>query len=108
MKKELRKEKKELVKKLYSGEDLKDTSFSDYLVIGNFDISVDEEEFDRLMIEQKQRARNARKNPGAEAWEGESDPFAEVEPTDFVGYTEYEADAKIGQAGIEIRRHGDH
>ena len=35
---------KELVKKLYSGEDLKDTSFSDYLVIGNFDISVDEEE----------------------------------------------------------------
>lgn len=35
---------KELVKKLYSDEDLKDTSFSDYLVIGNFDISVDEEE----------------------------------------------------------------
>lgn len=35
---------KELVKKLYSDEDLKDTSFSDYLVIGNFDISIDEEE----------------------------------------------------------------
>ena len=35
---------KELVKKLYSDEDLKDTSFSDYLAIGNFDISVDEEE----------------------------------------------------------------
>lgn len=35
---------KELVKKLYSDEDLKDTSFSDYLVIGNFDISFDEEE----------------------------------------------------------------
>lgn len=35
---------KDLVKKLYSDGDLKDTSFSDYLVIGNFDISVDEEE----------------------------------------------------------------
>jgi hypothetical protein len=34
---------KDLIKKLYSDEDLKDTSFSEYLAIGNFDISVEEE-----------------------------------------------------------------
>lgn len=34
---------KDLIKKLYSDEDLTDTSFSEYLAIGNFDISVDEE-----------------------------------------------------------------
>jgi very-short-patch-repair endonuclease len=34
---------KDLIKKLYSDEDLTDTSFSEYLAIGNFDISVEEE-----------------------------------------------------------------
>lgn len=34
---------KDLIKKLYSDEDLTDTSFSEYLAIGNFDVSVDEE-----------------------------------------------------------------
>ena len=58
-------------------------------------IGVDEEEFNKLMKEQRERARNARKNPGAEAWEGEADPFADVQPTKFVGYTDFECDGEI-------------
>ena len=58
-------------------------------------ISIDEEEFERLMVEQKQRARNARKNPGAEAWEGDRDLFADVEPTNFVGYNDYASTSKV-------------
>ncbi|MBQ1928257.1 MAG: alanine--tRNA ligase [Clostridia bacterium] len=58
-------------------------------------ISVDEDEFDVLMKEQRDRARGARKNAGAQAWEGDADPFADVDATKFVGYTEFENDAEI-------------
>ncbi len=58
-------------------------------------IGVDEEGFDALMKAQRERARNARKNPGAEAWEGEEDPFAGLTATQFVGYTDFESDSEV-------------
>ncbi|MBQ2676765.1 MAG: alanine--tRNA ligase [Clostridia bacterium] len=58
-------------------------------------MDVDEEEFTALMKQQRERARNARKNPGAEAWEGEGNPFESVEATQFVGYDVMSADAKV-------------
>lgn len=35
-------------------------------------LTVDEEEFDRLMKEQRERARAARKDAGADAWKAEA------------------------------------
>ena len=58
-------------------------------------ITVDEEGFDNLMHEQKTRARAARKNAGAEAWEGSSDVLKGIESTDFVGYDKLACDAKV-------------
>ncbi len=58
-------------------------------------MSVDEDKFNTLMKEQRDRARNARKNAGADAWEGKENPVADLAETDFVGYTENSCDAKI-------------
>ena len=58
-------------------------------------LSVNEEEFNRLMKEQKQRARAARKNAGAEAWEGDTNPFADIAPTVFTGYTDFQGQSNI-------------
>ncbi|MBW7573312.1 alanine--tRNA ligase [Caproiciproducens faecalis] len=58
-------------------------------------MTVDEEEFKRLMLEQRERARAARKNAGADAWEGESDLLENVPETEFLGYGQMEASAKV-------------
>ena len=58
-------------------------------------MTVDEEEFRRLMREQRERARAARKNAGADAWEGESDLLENVPETGFLGYGQMETAAKV-------------
>ena len=56
----------------------------------------DEAVFDKLMHEQRQRARNARKNAGADAWEGSKSLVDEMQKTNFVGYEEMKtADSKV-------------
>lgn len=58
-------------------------------------LTVDEEEFARLMREQKERARAARKNAGADAWAGENDALDGVPQTCFVGYETMETAGKV-------------
>ncbi len=58
-------------------------------------ITVDEERFHELMKQQKERARTARKNAGADAWAGETDLFDGLPKTEFVGYTQMKAQAKV-------------
>lgn len=58
-------------------------------------MTVDRKQFDKLMLEQRERARNARKNAGADAWAGKESPVEDLAETEFVGYTENECDAKI-------------
>ena len=58
-------------------------------------MTVDEEEFRRLMLEQRERARAARKNAGADAWEGESDLLDGIPETEFLGYRQFETSAKV-------------
>ena len=58
-------------------------------------LSVDEERFNELMLEQRNRARSARKNAGAEAWEGEKNVADFVEATVFTGYEKLEDEAKV-------------
>ncbi len=58
-------------------------------------MKVDEDRFKALMLEQRERAREARKNAGADAWEGESNLLEEVPATVFRGYDAFETDAQV-------------
>ncbi len=57
-------------------------------------LSVDEEKFNELLELQKKTARAARKDAGADAWKG-SNVKIEADATEFVGYTDMSADAKV-------------
>lgn len=65
-------------------------------------LTVDEDKFNALLERQKQTARSARKDAGADAWKGESVKI-DVPATDFVGYTDYECEAKV----VAIVRDGE-
>ncbi len=57
--------------------------------------TVDEDEFKRLMDEQKQRARDARSKSAAESWKSSEIGFDGIAVTEFLGYTESECSAKV-------------
>lgn len=57
-------------------------------------LEVDEDGFEKLMLEQKNRARAARGN--ISGWsENSKSALADIAKTEFTGYSEYETDAKI-------------
>ena len=56
---------------------------------------VDIEGYNELLKEQKLRAKNARKNAGADAWLSDTVDFGDIEKTKFVGYTQLTADTEI-------------
>lgn len=58
-------------------------------------LTVDENGYGRLMKEQKERARAARKNAGADAWAGETSALDGVPATEFLGYKTLETEAKV-------------
>ena len=64
-------------------------------IAGERGVSVDEEAFRSLMKAQKERARAARKNAGADAWLGESNLLEDIPETEFVGYESLSCQAKI-------------
>ncbi|MBQ5591268.1 MAG: alanine--tRNA ligase, partial [Clostridia bacterium] len=58
-------------------------------------LSVNEEEFQKLMIEQKERARNARKASDGESWASKDIKFENISDTDFVGYETLTCDSNV-------------
>ncbi len=58
-------------------------------------ITVDEEGFNTLMAEQRERARAARKNAGMDAWKGENSVFQQLMANTFVGYERMECEAAV-------------
>ncbi|MCI8553811.1 MAG: alanine--tRNA ligase [Clostridiales bacterium] len=58
-------------------------------------LSVDEEEFDRLMAAQRERARSARKNAGMDAWKDNDSVVRQLMSNRFVGYEELITDTRI-------------
>ena len=66
--------------------------------------TVDEVEFERLMTEQKQRARDARSAADGESWKSGELSFDGVSATDFLGYTENECEATV----LDIVIGGEH
>ena len=57
-------------------------------------IEVDEARFNELLDKQKKTARAARKDAGADAWKGSSVKI-ETDATNFVGYTDFTAEATV-------------
>lgn len=58
-------------------------------------LSVDENRFYELLAQQKKRARDARKNAGADAWISENADLSDVAETEFVGYDKFNTKATI-------------
>ncbi len=57
-------------------------------------LAVDEDTFNKLMLAQKQRAREARANIGG--WDESSKSLlSDIQKTEFTGYTDYKSDAKV-------------
>lgn len=59
-------------------------------IIAEKGMTVDESEFQRLLSEQRTRARNARKNAGADAWLSESVDLDGIPATEFTGLRHFE------------------
>jgi len=57
--------------------------------------TVDIERYQELLKEQKVRAKNARKNAGADAWLSDSVDFGGMEKTEFTGYSELCTESSI-------------
>lgn len=58
-------------------------------------MSVDEDRFQSLLLEQRNRARAARKQSDTDAWVGTADLFDDVPATKFIGYTEMKGEASV-------------
>jgi alanyl-tRNA synthetase len=58
-------------------------------------MEVDEQRFRQLMQEQRERARNARKDAGADAWKGEGSAASGLPETVFTGYDRMEDNGKV-------------
>lgn len=58
-------------------------------------LKVDEKSFNEKMMEQRVRARNARKDAGADAWKGEAAVAEKLDFTSFVGYSELTHESKV-------------
>ena len=58
-------------------------------------MEVDEARFLELMRQQKERARSARKDAGADAWKGEGKAMSGLPKTEFLGYTELTSTSKV-------------
>ena len=64
-------------------------------IIGERSIQVDEDEFMRLMEQQRTRARQARLKGEQSSWSDDSIAFLPDTPTEFVGYDQLECETKI-------------
>ena len=58
-------------------------------------MKVDREGFEKLLDEQKERSRNARKEGEGAGWDDDIFARLDVPKTEFIGYDNYECDAKV-------------
>ena len=67
-------------------------------------MTVDEDGFNTLMQQQREKARNARKASDGESWSSDGINFDDVAATEFLGYTQNECDATV----LDIVVEGEH
>ena len=73
-------------------------------IIAEKGMTVDEEKFNELMKEQREKARNARKASDGESWKSDGIAFENIASTEFLGYTETECKATV----LDIVCEGEH
>jgi len=66
-------------------------------------MTVDEDGFNKLMLEQRERARKARLDSDIIGWKDETFDYLKEENSEFVGYSEYECVSKI----VSIAKDGE-
>ena len=64
-------------------------------ILADRGMTVDENKFNELLFEQKNRARAARTNAKAQAWANENLDFSDVKATSFVGYEKLNAQTTV-------------
>lgn len=64
-------------------------------IISEKGMTVDEEEFERLAAEQRERSRNARRDAGADAWKTAAEVAKGAEKTVFTGYDSLSSQSRI-------------
>ena len=75
-------------------------------------MTVDEKRFYELAAEQRDRARNARKDAGKDAWKGSEDATKDMDSTQFEGYTTLECDSTVkaiisGDKTVDFAENGE-
>ena len=58
-------------------------------------MTIDTEGYDKLLMEQKKRAKEARKKSDTEAWLSDAVDFSGISKTEFLGYTQLTSESKI-------------
>ncbi len=64
-------------------------------IISEKGMTVDQDGFNRLMLEQRERARKARQDSDIIGWKDEVFDYLKEDNSEFVGYTDYECKAKV-------------
>ncbi len=64
-------------------------------ILNENNMTLDEDRFNELMQEQREKARKGRKAADAESWKSDGIAFEGIGATEFVGYTDYTCKAEI-------------
>ena len=73
-------------------------------ILAENNMTLDEERFNELMLEQREKARKGRKAANAESWKSDGIAFDNIPATEFVGYSE----ATVEATGLDIVVGGEH
>ena len=73
-------------------------------ILAENDMTLDEERFNELMQQQRDKARNARKSADAESWKSDGIAFENIAATEFVGYGSDSCEATV----LDIVVDGEH
>ena len=75
-------------------------------ILSEKNMSVDEDTFNELMQQQRQKAREGRKESDAESWKSDGISFDAIDDTAFVGYTDEVCSSKIAAIVVEGEQSG--
>ena len=64
-------------------------------ILAEKNMTLDEDRFNELMAEQRQKARSGRKAADSESWKSDGISFDGIDKTEFTGYTENQTEATI-------------
>ena len=73
-------------------------------ILAENNMTLDEERFNELMLEQREKARKGRKAANAESWKSDGIAFDNIPATEFVGYSEATVEATV----LDIVVGGEH